>query len=271
MSLASEAAVAALMGHMHEVEMRRRLVMIRLKDGETRGAHATAELAVEQKNLEQLGQREESLKHQLRMLSEEHELAGERHKAAFTILKHAQEEEPLLAAHATQQLVQANAAAAMWQNNIAALQTAFKAWTSDSLIAPLRKQLDAQRAEIESLMHEEQLLLQEAAQLNAASVQVLQVAPPSSATNHDAAGGPRELDTARLGRELEESKEALAELTAANIKQKQSWDRETANLKSRIAELQLWISSTEAQTMTIAADVGILRQLTSQGVCRGCS
>lgn len=277
MSIASEAAVTALMGHMHEVETRRRLVMIRLKDSEARAAHCAAELAVEKKNLEQLGHREASLTHQLRMLSEEHELAALRHAAASSTLKHVQQEEPLLVAHAAQQRTQAGALAAAWEGHLAELQGVFQAWSADSLIAPLRQQLEAQRLVMEQLVQEEQQLLQEAALLNAAAFHPSAAALPSAALPGAEGAHPPvpaamlPTDPADLERELHEAAAALAELTAANGKQQQSWDREAANLRTRIAELQQWVTGTEAQSATIRGDMAMLQQMLATGVCRSCS
>ena len=274
MSIASEAAVTSLMSHMHEVETRRRLVMIRLKDGETRAAHAAEELAVEKKNVEQLMQREESLKHQLRLLSEEQALSAIRQNTAFATLRHVEQEEPLLLQHASMQLAHSKVVANTWQQHLATLDGLTAAWSSDSLTAPLRKQLDAQRAELEALEQEEALLLQEAAQLSA------QLSPPNAAAHPslslapavavlEVVDGPEEI--AALERELAEVRTLVEEQKAVNVRQRQSWDKEIENLRSRISELQQWISSTDAQAVAIRSDTAILRQLVDQSLCRACA
>lgn len=288
--MSSDTAVTALVGHMNEIETRRRLLMMRVKEAETRLAHCEDDAAAAAKEGAALAEKEAAATARLAQLHEEQRILSQQLSDGTGHLRKSELEEPFLLGNATEQRKGAAQQLANWGAQTDRLGAVTALWASNTLVAPLLKSLAAADAEARAAAAEEKRLVE------AIAAAMVAASRPLSNPSADAKGGcaAQEVaaaaynasdkadddnddaaaadtpDTPRCRAQIASLRRDLTLEETAAVRLAQGPQREVDDLRERRAELQLWVDAADAKTAAAKTLMAELQAAMEARMCRSC-
>ncbi|KEG15620.1 hypothetical protein DQ04_00021180 [Trypanosoma grayi] len=262
-----ESSVASLMDHLNGVETRRRVVMMKRKEAETRLAFATEE----QQQLEQQSAlneaREAELKKELDHLLEEQRQVQLQLMSGTDTVRHSEVEEALLIEHVRAQASKAEALVAAWRGHAQELDEVHQAWGNDDAAAPLQQRiahLDSEAARLCGEKEQRERAITAALEAHALRAAGVAADPGQSTPTGDGVAA------IQLGEQLGLQQRELAELQAQHARQLAALEREVADLTSRSVELAQWLTDTVGSRDQVLMNIQLLQLCLSSGICAAC-
>ncbi|RNF26417.1 uncharacterized protein Tco025E_01380 [Trypanosoma conorhini] len=271
-----ESSVSSLMDHLNGVETRRRVVMMKRKEAETRLAFATEEeQQLEQQSLQNEGRAAE-LKKELDHLLEEQRQMQLQVMAGMDTVRQSEVEEALLIEHVRGQLEKASTLATTWRGHARDLDEVQRCWGKDDVAVPIQQRAAELDAELVRLCAEKVRLeraIKEARETHALRTAGLTAgAAPQQSDPAAAHAIPVGEDVAaiHLKEQLESEQRELAELQLHHARQIAALDREVADMTSRSVELGQWLADTVGSRDQALQSTQLLQSCLKSGVCAFC-
>ncbi|KAF5226584.1 hypothetical protein ECC02_000085 [Trypanosoma cruzi] len=270
-----ESSVSSLMDHLNGVETRRRVVMMKRKEAETRLAFSTEEHQQLEQQTAQNEVRAVELKKELDHLLEEQRQLQLQLMAGMDTVRQSEVEEALLIEHARAQLEKATILVATWREQTRDLDEVQRSWGEDDAAAPLQQSAAELDAELVRLCGEKKRIEQaikeamEAHALRAAGLGA-GTAPQSDAAAAHALPAGDDVAAIQLKDQLELEQREFAEIQMHHARQMAALDREVADLKSRSMELAQWLADTVGSRDQVLLSTQLLQSCLNSGVCALC-
>ncbi|EAN97234.1 hypothetical protein, conserved [Trypanosoma cruzi] len=270
-----ESSVSSLMDHLNGVETRRRVVMMKRKEAETRLAFSTEEHQQLEQQTAQNEVRAVELKKELDHLLEEQRQLQLQLMAGMDTVRQSEVEEALLIEHARAQLEKATILVTTWREQTRDLDEVQRSWGEDDAAAPLQQSAAELDAELVRLCGEKKRIEQaikeamEAHALRAAGLGA-GTAPQSDAAAAHALPAGDDVAAIQLKDQLELEQREFAEIQMHHARQMAALDREVADLKSRSMELAQWLADTVGSRDQVLLSTQLLQSCLNSGVCALC-
>ncbi|RNF09733.1 hypothetical protein TraAM80_02001 [Trypanosoma rangeli] len=270
-----ESSVSSLMDHLNGVETRRRVVMMKRKEAETRLAFATEE----QQQLEQQSVQNEArtveLKKELDHLLEEQRQLQLQVMAGMDTVRQSEVEEALLIEHVRGQMEKASTLVTTWRGHAQELGEVQRCWGKDDVAAPIQQRIAELDAELVRLCSEKERLervikdMMEAHALRNAGLTVGATPQSDTCSAHVLRVG-EDIAAIQLKEQLEAEQRELEELRLHHARQMAALDREVADLTSRSVELGQWLADTIGSRDQAIQSTQLLQSCLNSGVCAFC-
>lgn len=294
-----DASVGALMDHMNDVDKRRRLTIMLQKEVETKLSHASREQADLERQRTAMTEEEGQLQKDLDTL------AGQQKQVQLQLLmetdrlRRCNAEEPLLQAHAEEQLVALEAEKSAWKANLAELEELAKAWQDDPCMRAVRQSLAAVDKETRELKAAHDTLEKETAELRMKASQMREALEAAAAASSfeanssqalsggvsDAARDPSaaavfsvaavaaavgDADLAAIRDQLDREEEEWRQWEANTARQTAAVQREVDDITARTQELQGMLTDVQETTSSLLTNAKQLAVCVSSNRCKGC-
>eukprot|EP00758_Cryptobia_borreli_P002312 Tbor_TRINITY_DN2934_c0_g1::TRINITY_DN2934_c0_g1_i1::g.1107::m.1107 len=270
-------AVTSLMGHINDVETRRRMVMMQLKEVETHLEHLSEDGSSTQKQLNHLREKETSSHTRLYQLMDEQRALNSQYNEGIEIIKRAQVEEPLLISHAEEKINNSNSRFLKWEDCDANLKNVQKKWNDESLVGPLLQSITQCESQLAVLLKDEQELLNAAAATQQeADRQKLQDAIDSSSAANDIlspsiAAATVTADTiASLKKSIFEFEKSALDEQKSLERSTVTCSREVKELEARNKEMKQWMDESALSQSKLESHAAKLQSSHDSGVCVKC-
>ncbi|AAZ11925.1 uncharacterized protein TEOVI_000099000 [Trypanosoma equiperdum] len=272
-----ESSVASLMEHLNAVETRRRVVMMKRKEAETRLSFVTEEHQQLEQQRVLSEAREVELKKELDHLLEEQRQAQLQLMSGADTIRQSEVEETLLTEHVQKQVSKSETLVAEWVCHLQELDNLQKLWESDNAATSLQIRINALKEDIVKLHSEKERLEKdvkkalEASMIRGAGALNPAVVVPGPPTERCEEEEEYAAAVAQLREQLELEQRDLEELGAQNARQIAVLDREVADLVGRSTELEQWLTDTIGARDQTLSSIELLPTCLKNKLCVSCS
>lgn len=276
--MSADATVTALVNHMNAIETRRRLLMMRVKEAETRLTHLEDDGASAAKEETALVEKEAATRTRLTQLHEEQRVLAVHLSDGSGQLRKSETEEPFLLGNATEQRKMAATQLVNWKAQLVRLEEVKGAWSGNTLTGPLLDAIEKTDTSIAALVAEEKAIVESIAtamvanSANAAAATVVN----GSAVNGNCSS-PRlssavdnRPDTPRCRQQIANLTRLIAEEETASARISNGAQREVDSLHEREAELQKWVNAAKEKAHIAQRLTAQLQASLNARMCRGC-
>jgi hypothetical protein len=263
----ADASVQQLMSRMHELETRRRMSMMHAKEAETRVALATEEQSRLAREVENLHEREGTLKQSLQMLSDEQRQLHLRTEASHRTLECAEKEEPLLLEAAAAALDLSKRKCENWKGEHEALSVIQNKWLQPSTASQLETAIADADRELRLLLEEEQSLIAAAA----AAQSVCNTAHQGDAVINRKGDVVVAKDHQATSDEICRLQHTLDEFQSQAARRLTIVGREVGELMNKASELDKWIGDSTSVVEELKSNMSDMTVALKDRNCPACS
>ncbi|CCW61598.1 unnamed protein product [Phytomonas sp. EM1] len=154
-------STALLVDHMNEVDKRRRMMSVSQKEFETKMMLATQDAKELRKTADAMDAEEEELKRELDSLTEEQRKVELQLVVESSRARHCETEEPLLRAHAAEQLLKLDAQWRAFHEKSEELEELRQAFTGDQVVSGLRETIRQLEEDLRTKKQEKEVIEKE--------------------------------------------------------------------------------------------------------------